>query len=104
MFETGIEIWNLDVMNALEPTLVLGGTDTCGAEEDWMGMRSADAPSSATIGGKKQKKGKKKRRGGKPSGFREGSHEDAIMGLSWNTIHQQVLASGSATGLSSSGT
>lgn len=88
-FETGIEIWNLDVMNALEPSLVLGGMDTSGLEEDWMRMQS-----SMTGNGKKKKKGK----ASTPSGLREGSHTDAVMGLSWNAIHRQVLASGSADG------
>lgn len=99
-FEPGIEIWNLDVMNALEPTLVLGGADTRGAEENWMKMQST-MPSSTTIGGKKKKNKDKNgvsvsgRSGG---GLREGSHTDAVMGLCWNTVHKQVLASGSADG------
>jgi periodic tryptophan protein 1 len=102
-FEPHIEVWNLDVMNALEPTLVLGGMDTRGAEEDWMRMRQATKPSSTTIGsGKMQKKKKKTKngaggRGGKGgTGLRDGSHTDAVMGLSWNTVHRQVLASASA--------
>ena len=79
-FEPGIEIWNLDVMNALEPTVVLGGMDTRGMENDWMGMKSS----------------KKKSSNSKEGGLRKGSHTDAIMALSWNTVHQQVLASASA--------
>jgi len=97
-FEPGIEIWNLDVMNALEPTLVLGGMDTSGAEEDWM----RQMPTSSTIGGSKTgggKKKKKKKKGAKANnGLRDGSHTDAVMGLSWNAVHAQVLASGSADG------
>ncbi len=94
-FEPGIEIWNLDVMNALEPTLVLGGADTRSAEENWMKMQ-AIAPLSTTIGGKKKKK--KNKNVGRGGGLREGSHTDAVMGLSWNSVHKQVLASGSADG------
>ncbi len=90
-FETGIEIWNLDVMNALEPSLVLGGMDTRGLEEDWIRMQST------VVGGAGRKK-KKKGKASAPSGLREGSHTDAVMGLSWNAIHRQVLASGSADG------
>ncbi|KAL7546169.1 hypothetical protein ACHAWF_009510 [Thalassiosira exigua] len=88
-FDPGIEIWNLDVMNALEPAVVLGGMDTKGAEEDWM-RSQVQAP--VTSGKKKKKKG------GGPPGLREGSHADAVMALSWNAIHRQVLASGSADG------
>ena len=84
-FEPGIEIWNLDVMNALEPTVVLGGMDTRGTEDDWMGMSSTS-------------KKKKNSKGSSGGGLRKGSHTDAIMGLSWNIVHQQVLASGSADG------
>jgi periodic tryptophan protein 1 len=101
-FEPGIEIWNLDVMNALEPTLVLGGMDTSGAEEDWMRMQQTiGQPASTTIGGgrntkKHKSKTKKSGSGCGNTGLREGSHTDAIMGLSWNSIHRQVLASASA--------
>ena len=81
-FEPSIEIWNLDVMNALEPTLVLGGVDH--QDDDWM---------NTMISGKKKTNKKDKGKGG---GLRNGSHTDAIMSLSWNTVHTQVLASGSA--------
>ena len=89
-FEPGIEIWNLDVLNALEPTIVLGGTDTRDAEEEWL---RTQLPNGAALGGRK-----KKTKGGGESGLREGSHSDAVMGLSWNSVHKQVLASGSADG------
>lgn len=100
--EPGIELWNLDVINALEPTLVLGGYDTRGSEEEWlriqMPMSTTLTKSDGGVGGKKKQK-KKKKKGNAPGGLREGSHTDAVMGLSWNTVHQQVLASGSADGL-----
>lgn len=96
-FEPGIEIWNLDVMNALEPTLILGGMDTRGSEEEWMRMQMP-VSTSVNGGGGGNKKKKKQKRKGTEGGLREGSHTDAVMSLSWNTVHQQVLASGSADG------
>lgn len=102
-FDPAIEIWNLDVMNALEPTVVLGGADTSGTEDRW--MRLLGAPASTAIGNhgaSGKKKQKKKRKSGMPlqsdACLRDGSHSDAVMGLSWNAVHVQVLASGSADG------
>jgi len=88
-FNPGIEIWNLDVLNALEPACVLGGEDTTIADEI---MRH----NMMNTTGKKNKQQKLKfdRR---PS-LRVGSHTDAVMSLSWNKIHRQVIASGSADG------
>lgn len=84
-FNPGIEVWNLDVLNPLEPSCILGGEDTSAADE-LMKINMARAAS-----GKKLKK--KHLEGG---GLRPGSHTGAVMALSWNKIHRQVLASGSA--------
>jgi periodic tryptophan protein 1 len=73
-FEPAIEIWNLDVLDPLEPTAVLGGI----IEEKKFS--------------KKGKKGKKVL----DDDLNVGSHEAAVMGLSWNKNFRQVLASGSA--------
>lgn len=84
-FTPGIEIWNLDVLNALEPVCVLGGEDTSIADEimrhNMMNMA---------------KKNKQKLKVNRGSSLRVGSHTDTVMGLSWNKIHRQVIASGSA--------
>jgi periodic tryptophan protein 1 len=87
-FDPAIEIWCLDVVDPLEPTLVLRGA-------------------------KKGKKGgdDKKRRGGKGgagagAGVGAGAggvsategHSAAVIGLSWNKAHRHLLASGSADG------
>ncbi|GAX19271.1 periodic tryptophan protein 1 [Fistulifera solaris] len=85
-FSPGIEIWNLDIMNALEPTCMLGGEDTSAAD-DLLKLQMLKAAAG---------KQPEKRRKPLPSGLRPGSHEEAVMSLSWNTIHRQVLASGSA--------
>lgn len=83
-FGPGIEIWNLDVLNALEPSCVLGGEDTT-ASDELMKME--------VLGGKMPANS---RRGKESVSLRPGSHTDAVMALSWNPIHQQVIASGSA--------
>lgn len=68
-FSPAIEIWNLDILDPLEPTATLGGQIIS-----------------------KKKKGKKK---SAPS-YKPGSHEGAVMSLSWNKTYRQMLASGSA--------
>lgn len=92
-FSPGIEIWNLDVLNALEPSCVLGGEDTTYADEQMKAQMMRQAG-----GGTDQQK--LQLGGGKSihsaGGLRPGSHTDAVMALSWNFTHQQVIASGSA--------
>ena len=85
-FNTGIEIWNLDVLLALEPVCILGGEDTSAADE-LMRINMARAASGKKL---------KKKAGSMSGGLRPGSHTDAVMALSWNKVHRQVLASGSA--------
>lgn len=79
-FQPGIEIWDLDIIDPLEPVCVLGGEQQ---QEEEVG------------GGKKKKKGGKKKKSRLPS-LVPGSHEGAVMCLDWNRVHRQVLASGSA--------
>lgn len=67
-FSPGIEIWNLDVLDPLEPSATLGG-----------------------ISANQSKKGKKN----KPK-LVDGSHTEAVMALSWNKSFRQAIASGSA--------
>lgn len=65
--DPAIEIWDLDIMNELEPSLVLGGIR------------------------EKKKKGKKN-----IIEFATGSHTDSVLGLAWNKEYRNILASGSA--------
>lgn len=81
-FEPGIEIWNADILNPLEPTVVLGGEDTTEMDAKW----------ATSLGGKKKERPNMNSR----SKLKVGSHSDAVMSLSWNTVHRQVIASGSA--------
>lgn len=94
-FSPGIEIWNLDVLDALEPICILGGEDTSMADE----LMKINMTRAAM--GKKLKKKTKKKKGRSnqdtnDGGLKSGSHTDAIMALSWNSVHRQVIASGSA--------
>ncbi len=81
-FDPGIEIWNADVLNALEPSVILGGEDTSAADAQW----------SKSLG----RKGRARPNMNQRNGLKVGSHTDAVMTLSWSTLHRQVLASGSA--------
>jgi periodic tryptophan protein 1 len=72
-FQPAIEIWNLDVLDPLEPSAVLGGLDPGAAKP-------------------KMKSGKKATK----ETYLAGSHTDAVMGLSWNRNFRQAIASASA--------
>ena len=108
-FEPDIEIWNLDVIDPLEPTLVLKGVSSS----------SSSSSSSIAAGASSLKQSRKKQSKGK-SGDGESAqksnaaaslndnvssvsngggavgHTGAVMGLSWNRIHRHMLASSSA--------
>uniref|UniRef100_A0A7S3GI35 Periodic tryptophan protein 1 n=1 Tax=Palpitomonas bilix TaxID=652834 RepID=A0A7S3GI35_9EUKA len=73
-FKPEIELWDLDVVGAMDPVLTLGG--------------EVEAKKS----GKKGKKGKKKQL----FNWKEGSHKNAVLSLSWNPTSVHHLASGSA--------
>ncbi|KAK7320267.1 hypothetical protein VNO77_29588 [Canavalia gladiata] len=65
--EPSIEIWDLDVIDEVQPCVVLGGTT------------------------EKKKKGKKK-----SIKYKEDSHTDSVLGLAWNKEYRNILASASA--------
>lgn len=70
--DPAIEIWDLDIMDEVQPSAVLGGIV--------------------------DKKKKKKRKNGKKKSikYKDGSHTDAVLSLAWNKEYRNVLASGSA--------
>ncbi|XP_071730511.1 uncharacterized protein [Rutidosis leptorrhynchoides] len=70
--EPSIEIWDLDVMDEVQPSLILGGYD----EKK-----------------KKKKKGKKTEKSVK---YKEDSHTGAVLSLAWNKGFRNILASASA--------
>ncbi|KAF9467997.1 WD40-repeat-containing domain protein [Collybia nuda] len=74
-----IEIWSLDVVEAMYPNSVLGRPD----------QTKAHVPTPLGTGKKKKKKAKHR-------AVEEGYHVDAILGLSWNKVQRNLLASASA--------
>ena len=94
-FSPGIEIWNLDVLNALEPSCVLGGEDNSITDE-LMKLQIVNAATGSVKSNTSNSRPKTSRLKASKSGLRHGSHTDAVMSLSWNPIHRQVIASGSA--------
>ncbi|KAL4532568.1 hypothetical protein Ndes2437B_g02965 [Nannochloris sp. 'desiccata'] len=94
-FEPGIEIWNMDVLDAVEPVATLGGADYEAARA--LAQEAVAAEESGKKDNKKKKKKKKKADAQLPQiPVRPGSHEDAVLGLSWNREFRNVLASCSA--------
>ncbi|KAL3517575.1 hypothetical protein ACH5RR_020164 [Cinchona calisaya] len=65
--EPAIEIWDLDIMDEVQPSAVLGGII------------------------EKKRKGKKK-----SVKYKDDSHTDSVLGLAWNKEYRNVLASASA--------
>ncbi|KAI0033541.1 WD40-repeat-containing domain protein, partial [Vararia minispora EC-137] len=74
-----IEIWSLDVVEAIYPDAVLGRPD----------RTAAHVPTPAGTGKKKRKKAKHRP-------VEAAHHVDAVLGLSWNKTARQLLASASA--------
>ncbi|CAE6439026.1 unnamed protein product [Rhizoctonia solani] len=78
-FEPEIEIWSLDVTEAIYPSLILGRPD----------KSASHVPVPLGTGKKKRKQAK----------AREPTveyHVDAVLGLAWNRAHRNILASASA--------
>jgi periodic tryptophan protein 1 len=74
-----IEIWSLDVVDPIYPDAVLGRPD----------ISNAHVPTPLGTGKKKKKKAKHR-------AVTSGWHVDAVLGLSWNRTHRNLLASASA--------
>ncbi|XP_064386445.1 periodic tryptophan protein 1 homolog [Halichondria panicea] len=79
-----IEVWDLDVVDSLEPVFVLG---------DPARLVAGQMMSDKVAAKKDKKKGKNK--SSLPAEPADG-HSDAVLGLSWNHLVRNVLASASA--------
>lgn len=95
-FAPFIEIWDLDVIDVLEPVAVLGAEGAQAALDAQDGA-AAEAVRRQNRKGDEAKKDKKtkKKKGGASGGGVEG-HTDAVMALAWGHLRRNVLASGSA--------
>lgn len=78
-FEPEIEIWSLDTPDAIYPALILGRLD----------KSAAHVPTPLGTG-------KKKRKQVKPREPNAEHHVDAVLSLSWNRAHRNIIASASA--------
>ena len=81
--EPGIELWNLDVADAVEPIAVLGPDAGAEAAAAGAAKASGEAPPA---------RAKRSRRAAAAGG----AHADAVLGLAWNGEYRNVLASASA--------
>ncbi|QRV90061.1 WD repeat-containing protein [Ceratobasidium sp. AG-Ba] len=78
-FEPEIEIWSLDMTDAIYPSLILGRPD----------KSAAHVPKPLGTGKKKRKQVKQR----EPNAA---YHVDAVLSLSWNRSHRNIIASASA--------
>eukprot|EP01114_Cavostelium_apophysatum_P013396 TRINITY_DN3238_c0_g2_i1.p1 TRINITY_DN3238_c0_g2~~TRINITY_DN3238_c0_g2_i1.p1 ORF type:complete len:489 (-),score=139.83 TRINITY_DN3238_c0_g2_i1:7-1473(-) len=74
-FDTGIELWDLDVIDVLEPTMVLGGERERDTEKNLNKKMQKKKPSVELV---------------------PGSHTASVMSLAWNKHGRNILGSGSA--------
>jgi periodic tryptophan protein 1 len=74
-----IEVWSLDVVDPMYPDMLLGRPD----------LSQAHVPTPLGTGKKKKRKTKRRT-------AEAGWHVDAVLALSWNRTHRNLLASASA--------
>lgn len=97
--DPGIEIWDLDIADQVEPAASLGGYGPLTAAADEAARLAQQAEQSSSKAAKKKAKGKAKKAAARALAERPlkaGSHSGAVMALSWNAEYRNVLASGSA--------
>ena len=104
-YNPGIEIWDLDVIDSVEPVATLGGyeqdaIDGGNDSDDDEDLDEEDGKPKSKTKGKNNKKSKKSKKSGKKKeakpALKKDSHTDAVLGLSWNAQFRNVLASASA--------
>jgi periodic tryptophan protein 1 len=91
-FTPGIDVWDVDLVNVLEPAAVLGGYESPSEQAPAVAAAARAAKSARS---KRSSKSTGRRRRPKLR-LKEDSHTDAVMSLSWNPVQREYLASGSA--------
>lgn len=91
-FSPEVELWDLDRIDAVEPVASLGGILPPAAEDEAEGELEGMSREEKKKAKKKAAKKKKKAK----VALVPGSHEDAVLGLSWNSEYRNVIASASA--------
>lgn len=91
--EPGIEIWDLDLADQVEPTATLGGYEA-GASGGPAGAEGLSREEKRKA--RKKAAAKKKKAAAAAPALKAGSHEGAVLALSWNAGFRNVLASGGA--------
>ncbi|KAK9458232.1 WD40-repeat-containing domain protein [Dipodascopsis uninucleata] len=88
-FEPNIEIWNLDVVDGMYPDAILG-------DKHIENQAVADAAEDKSKSKKDKKKKKISKNKGRELKANTEYHVDAVLTLSANRLHRNILASGSA--------
>jgi periodic tryptophan protein 1 len=92
-FKPDIEIWNLDIIDPLEPALVLRGA-AASASEKSKKKGKAGKKGTASASSNSASSSSSSSSGGPDSS--SAGHSDAVLSLAWNRVHRHLLASGSA--------
>ena len=96
----GIEIWDLDVIEAVEPVATLGGYDEKDVKRGSGAGLGEVRGRSAGEEGDERRQAKKNAKAAKAAkaapALKSDGHSDAVLDLSWNAQYRNVLASASA--------